>query len=98
MPGTVGTNPLFLGLTRPAMLMGVSYKFAALNGLGSLLTFVVTGKFFYLLIMLPVTHMIAWLICLKEPRAIELMMAKFSKCNVCKNRSYYSGTNSYDVY
>jgi type IV secretion system protein VirB3 len=98
MVGTVGTNPLFLGLTRPAMLLGVSYKFAALNGLVSLLTFVITSKFFYLLVLLPVSHMIAWFICLKEPRAIELLMAKFSKCNICKNRSYHGGTNSYDVY
>lgn len=98
MVGTLGTNPLFLGLTRPAMLLGVSYKFAALNGLISLLVFVITSKFFYILVLLPTTHMIAWLICLKEPRAIELLIAKFSKCNVCYNRFYHRGTNSYDVY
>jgi type IV secretion system protein VirB3 len=98
MVGTIQTNPLFLGLTRPPMLIGVSYKFAALNGLFSLLVFVITSKFFYILVLLPATHMIAWFICLKEPRAIELMIAKFSKCSVCYNRFYHRGTNSYDVY
>ncbi len=98
MSGNISTNPLFLGLTRPPMLLGVSYTFAALNGIVSLLAFVITNKFFYLLVLLPVTHMIAWFICLKEPRAIELFIARMSKCNVCRNRYYYGSTNSYDVY
>ncbi len=98
MSGTVNTDALFLGLTRPPMLLGVSYTFAALNGIISLLAFVITNKFFYLLFLLPTTHMVAWFICLKEPRAIELFIARMSKCNVCRNRYYYGGTNSYDVY
>ena len=98
MSGTLGTDPLFLGLTRPPLLFGVSYTFAALNGIASLLAFVITEKFFYLLVLLPGLHMIAWFICLKEPRAIELFIARMSKCNICRNRMYHSGTNSYDVY
>ncbi len=98
MSGQLGTDPLFLGLTRPSMLFGVSYTFAALNGIISLLLFVITSKFIYLLVILPGLHMIGWFICLKEPRAIELFIAKWSKCNVCRNRTYHSGTNSYDVY
>ena len=98
MSGTVGADPLFLGLTRPPLLFGVSYTFAALNGIASLLAFVLTEKFFYLLVLLPGLHMVAWFICLKEPRAIELFIARMSKCNICRNRMYHSGTNSYDVY
>ena len=98
MSGSVGTDPLFLGLTRPPLLLGVSYTFAALNGMVSLMAFVITSKYFYLLILLPGMHLIGWFICLKEPRAIELLMAKTSKCSVCKNRMYHGGTNSYDVY
>jgi type IV secretion system protein VirB3 len=98
MSGSIGTNPLFLGLTRPPMLFGVSYTFAALNGIISLLAFVITNQFFYLLILLPGLHLMGWFICLKEPRAIELLIARMSKCNVCRNRMYHSGTNSYDVY
>jgi len=96
--GSVGTNPLFLGLTRPPLLIGVSYTFAALNGISSLLAFVITNSFFYLLVLLPVVHAIGWFICLKEPRAIELFIARMSKCNICRNRFYHGGTNSYDLY
>jgi type IV secretion system protein VirB3 len=98
MSGSIGTDSLFLGLTRPPLLLGVSYTFAALNGIISLLAFVITSQFIYLLLILPGLHMIAWFICLKEPRAIELFIARMSKCNVCRNRYYHGGTNSYDVY
>lgn len=96
--GKIGVDQLFLGLTRPSLLLGVSYTFAALNGIVSLLAFILTNQFFYLLILLPGLHAVAWFICLKEPRAIELFIAKASKCSICKNRYYHGGTNSYDVY
>ena len=96
--GQLDSDPLFLGLTRPPMLLGVSYTFAALNLILCLMIFVMTNNFIYLLVLMPIIHGIAWLICLKEPRAIELFIAKTSKCNKCKNRFYYGGVNSYDVY
>ena len=94
----IGTDPLFMGLTRPPMLLGVSYTFAALNGIISLLAFVITENFIYLFVLLPGVHAFGWFICLKEPRAVELMIVRFSKCNICRNRSSYGGVNSYDVY
>ena len=96
--GRIGKDPLFLGLTRPSMIFGVTYKYAALNGLASLIIFIITTNFFYLLVLLPALHLIAYLICLKEPIAIELLVGKMSKCNKCKNKMYYNGANSYDVY
>lgn len=98
MSGTIGTDPLFMGLTRPPMLLGVSYTFAALNGIISLLAFVVTENFLYLFVLLPGVHAFGWFICLKEPRAVELMITRYSKCNICRNRSSYGGVNSYDSY
>ncbi len=98
MSGMIGTDPLFMGLTRPPMLLGVSYTFAALNGIISLLAFVITENFIYLFVLLPGVHAFGWFICLKEPRAVELMIVRFSKCNICRNRSSYGGVNSYDVY
>ena len=94
----VVADPLFLGLTRPPMVFGVSYKLAELNMLSSLLTFITTGDFFYLLVLMPTLHGLFYLLCLKEPRAIELLITKNSKCSICKNRSNYNNTNSYDLY
>lgn len=98
MSGTIGTDSLFLGLTRPPMLFGVSYTLATLNAMISLLAFVITSKFFYLLVLLPSIHAICWMLCLKEPRAMELFLIRNSKCSICRNRMYHGGTNSYDVY
>jgi len=96
--GKISSDSLFLGLTRPPMLFGVTYNFAAINGLVSLLAFIITEKFIYLLVMMPLIHGICYFLCLKEPRALELFIMKYSKFNICGNRMYYSGTNSYDVY
>ncbi|NBX52338.1 MAG: type IV secretion system protein VirB3 [Proteobacteria bacterium] len=98
MSGELESDPLFLGLTRPPMLLGVSYTFAGINLLLCLMTFVITSNFIYLLVILPIVHGIAWLICLKEPRALELFIARSSKCSICRNRYYYGGVNSYDLY
>ena len=98
MSGQLESDPLFLGLTRPPMLLGVSYTFAGINLLLCLMTFVITNNFIYLLVFLPIVHGVAWLICLKEPRALELFIARSSKCSICKNRYYFGGVNSYDLY
>ena len=92
----VAPDPLFLGLTRPALMLGVSYPFIVLNGLGCMLYFVLSGDVKSLLAM-PFLHGIAYMICLKEPLAIELIMVKGAKCSKCRNKSFY-GANSYDPY
>jgi len=43
-------------------------------------------------------HMVGYLICLKEPRAIELLVLKASKGLRCINRGYHRNNNSYDPY
>lgn len=96
--GKLTRDPLFLGLTRPSMLFGVTYKYATFNGLVALMAFIITTSFIYLLVILPVLHMIAYLICLKEPIALELLIGKLSKCSKCKNKMFYGGANSYDLY
>ncbi len=92
----IGSDPLFLGLTRPAMIFGVAYPFAILNGFTCLIYFILTEKFIGFL-ALPFFHGIGYLICAKEPLFIDLIMTKASKCTKCKNKSIY-GSNSYDVY
>lgn len=96
--GSIESDSLFLGLTRPPLLLGVSYHLAALNLLFSLLTFIITNNFFYILVILPAIHGICWMICLKEPKAVELLITKSSLCNICPNKVYYKGANSYDIY
>lgn len=95
--GELEADPLFVGLTRPPMLFGVSYIFVLLNGFFSILGFINTSDFTILLVIAPSVHLVGYLICFKEPLFLELYMIRSNKCMKCKNR-FYHGANSYDLY
>jgi type IV secretion system protein VirB3 len=96
--GKIEADPLFLGLTRPSMVLGVTYVYAALEALTSVMAFIITSNFIYLLVMLPALHCIAYFICLKEPLMLELILMKTSNFSVCPNKTFHGGVNSYDIY
>lgn len=96
--GRLQSDPLFQGLTRPTMILGVSYMYFVINAAVSLICFINMQSFMILLFVAPVVHLIGYLICLKEPRAIELLMMKASKGLRCMNRGYHKNNNSYDPY
>lgn len=97
--GRLQSDPVFLGLARPTMIMGVNYLFFVLNAILSLITFINVQNFAVLFVVAPSIHLIAYLICLKEPRALELFILKMGKGMRClKNRAFHGHTNSYDIY
>lgn len=96
--GKIEADPLFMGLTRPSMILGVTYIFAGMNAIGSIMAFILTSNFIYLLVLMPTLHGIAYFICLKEPLMLELVLMKTSNFNLCYNKSFHGGLNSYDVY
>lgn len=98
MAGRLQSDPLFQGLTRPTMIMGVSYMYFIINAMVSMIVFINMKSFMVLFIVAPIVHFIGWVICLKEPRAIELFIVKLSKGYKCINRGYHGYTNSYDPY
>ena len=96
--GRLSSDPLFQGLTRPTMIMGVSYMYFVINSIVCMITFINTQDFKILLLLAPTVHLIGFLICLKEPRAIELFVIKMSQGYKCVNRGFHGFTNSYDPY
>jgi type IV secretion system protein VirB3 len=96
--GKLEADSLFLGLTRPSMILGVTYIYAGMNAIGSVMAFVMTSNFIYLLVMMPTLHCIAYIICLKEPLMLEIFLMKIQNFNQCNNRTFHGGINSYDVY
>ncbi|WP_038560093.1 type IV secretion system protein VirB3 [Neorickettsia helminthoeca] len=95
--GSLGLDPLFKGLTRPAMFLGVSFTFSAMNLIISLLGYILTKNLFILIFFMPVIHGIGYAICFNEPLFLELFLVRNQKCMKCKNRAYHNG-NSYDVF
>lgn len=92
----LSVDPLFVGLTRPPMLFGVSYTFALFNAVACVLAFISTSNFKYLAIMFPI-HAIGFYLCSKEPLFLELFKVKAEKCSRCRNM-FFHGANSYDQF
>jgi type IV secretion system protein VirB3 len=63
---------LFLGVTRPALALGVPYAALLVNAFVTLELFLTTRNLLCLLICLPF-HGLAWLACLAEPRFFDLL-------------------------
>jgi len=94
--GELESDMLFLGLTRPSMLFGVSYTVVIANFFFCMMIFVLTSDFKSFLAMVFI-HGLAYFLSQKEPLFLELFMIKQQRCNKCKNRLYHGLTNSYDV-
>lgn len=88
-------DPLFVGLTRPTLIFGVSLQYAMLNMVVCGVYFIQTSSLYSIFIGI-IVHIIGYVLCFKEPRFMELYMIKFGKFNQCPNSSYY-GANSYDI-
>jgi type IV secretion system protein VirB3 len=70
--GGVIADTLFVGVTRPALALGVPYAALLVNGLVALELFLVTQNLLWILVCVPL-HGLAWLVCLAEPRFFELL-------------------------
>lgn len=91
----IGADPLFVGLTRPTLIFGVSIQYAMLNMIVSVLFFIQTSDF-RVVFSATILHAIGYILCFKEPRFMELYINKFQRCNQCPNKMYY-GANSYNI-
>lgn len=97
--GRLKTDAVYLGLTRPAMVGGVTYTYCALNGMICLMIFINYNNPAVLLVLGPFIHLIGYYMCLHEPRLLELIMLRYGKCMKCRNRTIrHFGNNSYDLY
>jgi type IV secretion system protein VirB3 len=54
-------DPLFAGVTRPAMAMGVTYSALLINGMTTVELFLLTKNLLWMLVCIPI-HGIFWLV------------------------------------
>ncbi len=94
--GSINTDPLFVGLTRPTMFLGVSFTFALLNGFINVIAYINAPSVKVIFIAV-IVHMIGYVICFKEPLFLELYLKRGQIATNCKNKGFH-GTNSYDPY
>ena len=96
--GRLQADALFQGLSRPPMALGVSYMYFLCNAVICMMWFIWTQNFIVLMFVAPLVHLIGYLICMNEPRAVELGVLRLGKGTKCVNRRYHGFTNSYDVF
>lgn len=70
---------LFVGLTRPQMLLGVTYGYAIANGILTTELFLVFKSIWVLAAAL-IVHVVGWLACLRDPRIFDLWLVKARRC------------------
>jgi len=70
---------VFSALTRPQMFAGVSYSFFVLNLVATTEVFLIT-KSIWAIVAALVIHAIGYLICLREPRFLDLWILRASRC------------------
>lgn len=95
MSGKLISDPLFIGLTRPTMIFGVSTQLFMLNCMIAMICYI-QGAGIKVIFIAGLLHAIGYVLCFKEPRFIELYMNRSQKCSRCLNKSYY-GANSYSI-
>ncbi len=91
-------DPLFKGLARPAMALGVTYLWFMLNGMFIAIFFINTSDFLNTFLLGISIHMVGFLVFSREPRFLDIIMIKGAKCMKCRNRAFHELTNSYDTY
>jgi type IV secretion system protein VirB3 len=71
-PLGITEDPLFAGVTRPAMAMGVTYSALLINGLTTVELFLLTKNLLWMLVCIPI-HGIFWLVCKNDARFFDLL-------------------------
>ena len=84
---------MFVALTRPQMFAGVTYSFFVANGILAAELFLIFKSFYVIPIALLV-HLGGVILCLREPRFLDLWLIRVSRCPRVKNHGLW-GCNSY---
>lgn len=90
-------NPLFVGLTRPAMYAGVTLTFLAINVGISLIVFVLSSSFVAWFVVIGLGHAMGYTCCQRDPRIFELLIGWLQARGASRNIGFW-GCNSYEPF
>ena len=89
-PTMKAKDPLFIGMTRPPMIAGVTFTYMGINAFAVFILFTLTANPLHLLLFLPF-HAVGYAVCLKDPQMLDIMLMKIQKSAGVPNRQYWSG-------
>ena len=96
--GKVLADPIFVGLTRPTMMLAVGQMWVIMSFFVCMIGFILTSNPKFLLLYF-IFHGIGFFLYSKDPYILELLMAKMQKCaNNRINQLLHHGANTYDQF
>ena len=84
MSGALERDTLFVALTRPQMFAGVTYSYFVINAVLATELFLIFRSAWVLAAAVAI-HLAGVLICLHEPRAVDLWLTRSMRCARIKN-------------
>ncbi|MFN3233795.1 MAG: type IV secretion system protein VirB3 [Gammaproteobacteria bacterium] len=88
-------SPLFYGLTRPPMLLGITVDYLFVCFLLSYGLFMLTANPIYLVSYIPL-HIFGWIACKIDPNIFRVIMKRIS-CGTVRNKMIW-GCQSYEPF
>ena len=88
----VCTDPLFVGLTRPAMVWGIPYTAFIVEVLATAITFLATGHPLYLLLAVPL-HSVLYLVSAQDPGAFDELFMWLKTNGRCRNARFWGAAS-----
>ena len=88
-------STVFTGLTRPAMVMGVTLDYMSLCFIFVLCAFILFNSFFYLALYLPL-HVFGWIGCKIDHNIFRILIKKLEFVNTPNSKIW--GCRSYEPF
>lgn len=85
-------DTLFVGLTRPTMVLGVPYLAFVVEVMGFCILFINASSFMHLLIILPV-HMVLYLIGARDPGVFDSLYIWTKTYGRCRNMRFWGAAS-----
>lgn len=91
----IHVHPLFVVLTRPAMMLGVTLNYFCVCVLMALCVFILADNFIYLACYIPM-HIVGWLACKWDVNFFQILF-KALECSYSPNKKYW-GCHAYEPF
>ncbi len=88
----VYTDPLFVGLTRPATMWGVPYMAFVIEFMATTLIFLAAGNPLYLLLVVPI-HAILYLLSANDPGIFNAIFMWIKTLGRCRNTRFWGAAS-----
>lgn len=90
---SVDLDPVFTGMTKPSIVMGVPMEFFGVNfiifGIGMIGFLSLIGKLLFVLSICLPLHVLAYIATEKDPHWMRIYLTKFTQCGPIQNKGFW---------